>query len=203
MSHDSPFGPPRLGLVRRGRELPDVLRDDADVLEDARDLRVRVAGDLLDVEQRLANDLAVLADGLVQRVRRVGHVLQDDLDVVAALLGADARGELLGDGLDAVGDLLDLLHEVGGRRLGHDDMDLVPVDEMTAVRRARREDDDGLPEERGALLAERAVLVEVDVLLHLDVEARLPVLQPDRLERADGDARDGDARALREDPWRP
>ena len=85
-----------------------------------------------------------------------------------------------------------------GRRLVDDDVNLVAVVELAVVGRARREHDDRLAEERRALLAERRVVVERDVVPHLHVEARLALLEADRVEAADGDARDRDARPRRE-----
>src|SRR5579872_1279895 len=182
----------------RGEHLAHLARHHAHVLEDLGELRVGVLRNLVDVAERVADHLSVLLHRLVQGVCRVGEVLQDQADVLAALLGANRAGELLRDGLDAVGDVLDLVEQLRGRRLVDDDVNLVSVVQPEVIRSPRRQNDDRLAEERRRLLPERRVVVEGDVSMKLHVEASVAVLEPDRVERADGDAGDGDARTRRE-----
>ena len=186
------------GLTGRRQELANVLRDDADVLEDLGELWIRRLRDRIDVAECITDDLTVLADRLVERLGRFGDVLQDESDILPALLGADRASQLLRHCPHAVGDLLDFVHQLPRRRLVHDDVNLVAFVELAVVGGTGREDDDRFAEERRALFSEGRILVEHDVRAHFHVEARLAALELDRLERAHGDARDRDARPRRE-----
>src|SRR5262249_12354323 len=72
----------------------------------------------------------------------------------------------------AVCDLLHLVHDLAGRGLVGDDVDLVAVLQLPVVGRTRGQHDHRLAEERSALLAEGRVVVERDVVLDLPVPAR-------------------------------
>jgi hypothetical protein len=143
--------------------------------------------DARDVAERLVDVDAVLANRVVHRARGVGEILEDGRHVLAALLRADRVRELLGDGLDAIGDLLHLVEHVRG--LGElDDMgDLVAVLQLPVVGGSVRENDRALAEDERALLADGRVVVEVDVLVDLDVEPRLAPFELDRVDLTDRD----------------
>jgi hypothetical protein len=131
---------------------------------------------------------------MIDGVRGVGQILQDGANVLSSLVRADRLRELLGHQANAVGDLLDLVHDLSGRRLFDDNANLVAVAELGPVGRARSEDHQRLAEQRSGLLAERGVLVERHVAAHFHVELCLPVHEANRIERSDRNARDRDAR---------
>ena len=187
-----------LAGLGRGDELAHLLGDVAHVFEDLGDRGATIAGDGGDVAERLVDVDAILADGLVHRLRGVGQVLEDVPHVLAALLRADGVGELLGDGLHAVRDLLHLVEHVRGLGELDDVGDLVAVPELPVVGGAVRDDEDALAEDEGALLAGGRVVEELDLVVDLDVEPRLAPLEHDGVDLSDGNPGDGHARVGRE-----
>src|SRR5690606_25954115 len=108
-----------LPLVFR-HELAHVFGGHAHVLQDPVDLGRPPFGDALDVLNDIADGIAVLAHGPVERIRDVGEVLEGIFDILFAALGADGLGERVGDSPHVLGNQGDFTHQVvGGRGAEH------------------------------------------------------------------------------------
>src|SRR5262249_2110091 len=152
-----------------------------DVLEDLRDLRARVARDVVDVVDDLLDLASVLLDGLVELLDHLGYVLEDALDLILPTIAADRVLERLGDGLDVLEDVRALPLEGVDGRVVDVEPDLAVVGDAGPALGAGREDDERLADQARRALADGRVLVEGELGPHLDVDARLALLEREPL----------------------
>ena len=166
------------------------LRRHADVFQDALDLRTALLGDSLDVDENAADRLAVFPHRLVQRLGDLRQVLERLLDVVASLVGSDARGERLGHLLHVARDVGELAHELVGRGRLVDDQDPVAILELSPAFRSGSDAEVVLAEQARRDFRHRSVLVEGHFGIDPDVDARPIAFEPHAVDGTHRDAGD-------------
>ncbi len=176
------------------QQLTNFLRGILNILQNAVNLRFTLGRNGIDPNQNVADRLAIFAHCIVKRGCHLCEICQRLSHIILAFVRSDGFGQRMGNLLNILRDVREILHESVSRHTLDDSWNSVAVLQLRATVCARGNRQVIFPEQARAILGYGRVDEKRNTRLNTDVDSRLAFVEANALNRTDGDPRDSHLR---------